>query len=39
MILTVTLNPLLERRFTYNEIHSGKENRNGIEEKKAGGKE
>ncbi len=38
MILTVTLNPLLERRFTYNQIYPGKENRNGYEEKKAGGK-
>ncbi len=38
MILTVTLNPLLERRFTYDKIHPGTENRNGVEEKKAGGK-
>ena len=38
MILTVTLNPLLERRFSYNKINFGEENRNGFEEKKAGGK-
>ena len=38
MILTVTLNPLLERRLTFNQIYIGKENRNGFEELKAGGK-
>lgn len=38
MILTVTLNPLLERRFVYKDIVPGKENRNGEHELKAGGK-
>src|SRR3990172_1631045 len=38
MILSVTLNPLLERRFIYEKILWGKENRNGKEELKAGGK-
>lgn len=38
MILTVTINPLLERRFTFGKIVSGHENRNASEELKAGGK-
>lgn len=38
MILSVTLNPLLERRFIYEKIFFGQENRNGKEELKAGGK-
>lgn len=38
MILTVTLNPLLERIFVYEKIIQGKENRNGEHELKAGGK-
>lgn len=38
MILTITLNPLLERRFLYSSIQFGKENRNGIKKLKAGGK-
>ena len=38
MILTVTLNPLLERRLVYNEVKFSSENRNGILELKAGGK-
>jgi 1-phosphofructokinase family hexose kinase len=38
MILTVTLNPLLERRITYKSIISGDNNRNGKLEIKAGGK-
>ena len=38
MILTVTVNPLLERRFTYKKIISGGQNRYGVEELKAGGK-
>lgn len=38
MILTVTLNPLLEHRLTYDEINIGSENRSPQEEYKAGGK-
>ena len=38
MILTVTINPLLERRFTFEKIVYGNQNRQGIEELKAGGK-
>jgi 1-phosphofructokinase family hexose kinase len=38
MILTVTLNPLLERRMKYENITMGIENRNGVEELKVGGK-
>jgi 1-phosphofructokinase len=38
MILTVTLNPLLERRIVYNTIKIGTVNRDGKIEIKAGGK-
>jgi 1-phosphofructokinase family hexose kinase len=38
MILTVTLNPLLERRLTYKQINFGTVNRNAKEELKPGGK-
>ena len=38
MILTVTLNPLLERRISFKNIVSGNQNRNGNLEIKAGGK-
>ena len=38
MILTVTLNPLIEHRFTYSAVKIGRENRNPNEEYKAGGK-
>ena len=38
MILTVTLNPLLERRLIFNCISFDKENRGGRRELKAGGK-
>ena len=38
MILTVTLNPLLERRITYKNINYGKENREGLLKVKSGGK-
>ena len=38
MILTVTLNPLLERRIVYNNIKIGSVNRNGKIELNAGGK-
>ena len=38
MILTVTINPLLERRFAFEKILSGSESRQGTEELKAGGK-
>ena len=38
MILTVTLNPLLERRLIFNRINFENENRNGKRELKAGGK-
>ncbi len=38
MILTVTINPILERRFTFEKIISGGRNRQGVEELKAGGK-
>ncbi len=38
MILTVTINPLLERRFIYDSITYGSQNRNGEEKLKAGGK-
>lgn len=38
MILTVTLNPLLERRFIFNNLDIGNENRGGTVQLKAGGK-
>jgi 1-phosphofructokinase family hexose kinase len=38
MILTVTLNPLLERRLIYKHINFGTVNRNAKEELKSGGK-
>ena len=38
MILTVTLNPLLERRISYKNINYGSENRGGQLNVKAGGK-
>ncbi len=38
MILTVTINPLLERKFTYNKIDLISENRNGTSKLNAGGK-
>lgn len=38
MVLTVTLNPLLERRISFSEVHYGNVNRNGLIELKAGGK-
>jgi tagatose 6-phosphate kinase len=38
MILTVTLNPLVERRFEYNSVKYGTGNRNGTESVNAGGK-
>jgi 1-phosphofructokinase family hexose kinase len=38
MILTVTLNPLLEHRLTYKALRIGNENRGAIEHYKAGGK-
>ncbi len=38
MIVTVTLNPLLERRFYFKHVLFEEENRNGKQELKAGGK-
>ncbi len=38
MILTVTINPLLERRFSYKSIEIGGHNRGGVERVNAGGK-
>ncbi len=38
MILTVTLNPLLERRLTFNKVKLGEEHRNGKVVLAAGGK-
>ncbi|RJP72858.1 MAG: 1-phosphofructokinase [Ignavibacteriales bacterium] len=38
MILTVTINPLLERRLTYNSVETGKSNRTDKEYFTAGGK-
>jgi 1-phosphofructokinase family hexose kinase len=38
MILIITLNPLLERRFSYYKIHIGEVNRNSIDSVQAGGK-
>ncbi|HZW38841.1 MAG TPA: PfkB family carbohydrate kinase [Ignavibacteriaceae bacterium] len=38
MILTVTLNPLLEKKLTYNEVSFNKVNRNGFSETFPGGK-
>jgi len=38
MILTVTINPLLERRYIYSSVFFGKGNRNGKVELTAGGK-
>ncbi len=38
MILTVTINPLLEKRFVYNKVITEEYNRNWFEELRAGGK-
>ncbi|HEX9250971.1 MAG TPA: PfkB family carbohydrate kinase [Ignavibacteriaceae bacterium] len=38
MILIITLNPLLERRFNYKQVTSGTVNRNAITKNSAGGK-
>ena len=38
MILTLTINPLLERRYIYSDLFYGRTNRNGKEELTAGGK-
>jgi 1-phosphofructokinase family hexose kinase len=38
MILIITLNPLLERRFSYKKIHVGEVNRNSVVSYQAGGK-
>lgn len=38
MILTITLNPLLERRLIFDQISAGEVNRTSLEEFKAGGK-
>jgi len=38
MVLTVTINPLLERRYLYSNVFFGKSNRNGKVELTAGGK-
>ena len=38
MILTITINPLLERRFSFKNVNFGLENRDGKEEIKVGGK-
>ncbi|MFC2102812.1 1-phosphofructokinase family hexose kinase [Bacteroidota bacterium] len=38
MILTVTINPLLEQRLTYNKVSTGNQNRNGKLVFAAGGK-
>ena len=38
MILTVTLNPLLERRFLYDTIKIDSPNRGGVKQLKVGGK-
>lgn len=38
MILIITLNPLLERRFIYDQVEVGRVNRNGITNISAGGK-
>lgn len=38
MVLTVTINPLLERRYIYADIHLGKHHRNGEFEFSPGGK-
>jgi len=38
MVLTVTINPLLERRMKFNKVTLGAENRNGVVELKTGGK-
>lgn len=38
MILTITLNPLIERRYTYKNIELGKHHRNGSYEIRSGGK-
>ena len=38
MVLTVTINPLLERRYYYSQIELSSVNRNGIATLKAGGK-
>ena len=38
MILTVTVNPLLERKFTFERIIYGIQNRQGVEKLRAGGK-
>ena len=38
MILTVTINPLLEQRFTFNKVSPKCQNRNGKLQLAAGGK-
>ena len=38
MILTVTINPLLERRLAFKKISFGYQNRNGQGQLKSGGK-
>ena len=38
MVLTITINPLLERRYYYSQIELSSVNRNGIIALKAGGK-
>ena len=38
MVLTITINPLLERRYYYSQIELSSVNRNGITALKAGGK-
>ncbi len=38
MVLTITLNPLLERRYLFSKINFNAENRNGMHTLKAGGK-
>jgi 1-phosphofructokinase family hexose kinase len=38
MVLTITINPLLERRYYYSQLKLSSENRNGIVTLKAGGK-
>ena len=38
MILIITLNPLLERRFTYEQVRLGNVNRNSVTKISAGGK-
>lgn len=38
MILIITLNPILERRFTYDQVNLGRVNRNAVTSISAGGK-